>query len=63
MLKAIQKGGDVNDTTKTAGAFKSVLPYTTLHGDEAVYKHQQISSYNYVSVVKDGKPVVVGKMR
>jgi branched-chain amino acid transport system substrate-binding protein len=63
LLAAIQKGGDVNDTTKTAAAFKSVLPMKGLQGDEMTWEHQQIRTFNYVGVLTDGKPRVGGRIK
>jgi branched-chain amino acid transport system substrate-binding protein len=63
LLSAIAKGGDVNDTAKTAASFKAVLPMKSLQGDEMTYELQQIRTFDYVSVLKDGKPVVSGKIK
>jgi branched-chain amino acid transport system substrate-binding protein len=63
LLRAIQKAGDVNDTTKVAEAFGSVLPIKSLQGDEMTYGHQQIMTTNYIGVIKDGQPVVQGTVR
>ncbi len=63
LLAAIKKGGDVNNTTKTAAAFSTVLPMKGLQGDEMTYAHQQIRTYDYVGVLKNGMPVVAGKVR
>jgi branched-chain amino acid transport system substrate-binding protein len=63
LLAAIQKAGDINDTTKVAASFASVLPMKSLQGDEMVYAPQQIRTYDYVGVMKDGAPVVAGKVR
>jgi branched-chain amino acid transport system substrate-binding protein len=62
-LAAIKKGGDVNDTTKAAASFSGVLPMKGLQGDEMTYSHQQIRTYDYVGVMKNGMPVVAGKVR
>ena len=63
LLRAIQLGGDVNDTTKTAAAFKKALPMPSAQGDEMTYEYQQIRTYDYVGVVKNGAPVVLGKVK
>ena len=63
LLAAIRKAGDVNDTTKVAASFATVLPMKGLQGDEMVYAHQQIRTYDYVGVLKNGVPVVAGKVR
>ena len=63
LLAAIKKGGDVNDTTKVAASFATVLPMKGLQGDEMTYSPQQIRTYDYVGVMKNGAPVVVGKVK
>ena len=63
LLAAIQKGGDPNDTTKTAAAFKSVLPMKSIQGDDMTWEFQQIRTFNYVGVLTDGVPVVKGKVK
>ena len=63
LLAAIQKGGDVNDTTKVAAAFKSVLPMKGVQGDEMTWEHQQIRTYNYVGVLTNGAPKVGGRVK
>jgi branched-chain amino acid transport system substrate-binding protein len=63
LLAAIKKGGDINDTAKTAASFSSVLPMSGLQGDEMTYSYQQIRTYDYVGMLKDGVPVVVGKVK
>lgn len=63
LLHAIQKAGDVEDTTKVAAAFPEVLPMKSLQGDDMTWSHQQIRTYDYVGVLKDGRPVVQGKVK
>ena len=63
LLAAIKKAGDVNDTTKVAASFQTALPMKGLLGDEMTYAHQQIRTYDYVGVMKNGVPVVAGKVR
>ena len=63
LLAAIQKGGDVNDTSKVSAAFKSTLPMKALQGDEMTWEHQQIRTFNYVGVLTNGVPVVKGKVK
>jgi branched-chain amino acid transport system substrate-binding protein len=63
LLAAIKKGGDVNDTAKVAASFATVLPMKGLQGDEMTYSYQQIRTYNFVGVLKDGVPVVQGKIK
>lgn len=63
LLAAIKKGGDVNDTSKVAASISTVLPMKGLQGDEMTYSYQQIRTYDYVGVIKDGVPVVAGKVK
>lgn len=63
MLKAIQKAGIIDDTTRVATAFKDALPMTALQGDEMTWEHQQIRTFDYVGILKEGKPAVVGKIK
>mgnify|MGYP007089526715 CR=1 FL=1 len=63
LAAAIKKAGDINDTTKVAASFSSVLPMKSLQGDEMTYAPQQIRTYDYVGVMKNGVPVVAGKVR
>jgi branched-chain amino acid transport system substrate-binding protein len=63
MLAAIRKAGDVNDTTKVAADFSAVLPMKSLQGEEMTYSPQQIRTFDYIGVLKDGVPVVAGKVK
>jgi branched-chain amino acid transport system substrate-binding protein len=70
LLRAIQKAASVNDTAKVAAAFGQVLPTQSLQGDELtaggkseIGKDHQIMTVNYVSVLKNGVPVIAGKIR
>jgi len=63
LLAAIRKAGDINDTTKVSQSFQSVLPMKGLLGDEMTYAYQQIRTYDYVGVMKNGVPVVMGKIK
>lgn len=70
MLHAIQAAGSVDDGDKVAAAFARVLPMPSAQGDELTLggmattgANQQIMSVNYVSVIRDGSPVVVGKLK
>jgi len=63
LLAAIKKAGDVNDTTKVAASFQSVLPMKSMLGDDMTYAYQQIRTYDYVGVMKNGAPVVMGKIK
>ncbi len=63
LLLAIRKGGDVNDTSKTANAFAQVLPMKSIQGDDLnAGPNRHLLSPIYIEVIKDGKPVVVGKV-
>jgi branched-chain amino acid transport system substrate-binding protein len=70
LLRAIQKAASVDDTTKVAAAFGQVLPTQSLQGDELtaggkseIGRDHQIMTVNYVSVLKNGVPVIAGKIR
>lgn len=70
MLRAIQKAGDVSDTTKVATAFRQALPMNSIQGDAlslggkaTIGADQQIMTVTYIGAIQDGKPVVVGKVK
>ncbi|WP_158592318.1 ABC transporter substrate-binding protein [Noviherbaspirillum sedimenti] len=70
LLQAIQKAGDARDTTKVAAAFAKALPMKSAQGDllalggnTSAGAGQQIISTNYIGVIKNGQPVVVGKAK
>jgi branched-chain amino acid transport system substrate-binding protein len=63
LLKAIQIAGTADDTTKVAAAFSKALPMKSLQGDTLTLGHQQILTVDYVGVIKDGTPSVVGKLK
>lgn len=70
LLRAIQLAGDVNDTAKVAASFAKVMPMKSLHGDDlemggkaAIGRDHQIMTVNYIGVIKNGQPVIVGKLR
>ena len=63
LLAAIRKAGDVNDTTKVAAAMPAVLPMKSLQGEDMTYSPQQIRTFDYIGVLKDGVPVVAGKVK
>ncbi|MDR5798136.1 ABC transporter substrate-binding protein [Caballeronia sp. LZ008] len=63
LVKAMQTSGDPDDTTKVAAAFSKALPMTSLQGDTLTLGHQQIMTVDYVGVIKDGTPVVAGKLQ
>ena len=70
LLNAIQKAGDVNDTAKVAAAFAKALPMKSVQGDSlrlggkaTMGVDQQILTVDYIGVIKNGEPVVVGKVQ
>lgn len=70
MLHAIQKAGDVQDTPKVAAAFAKALPMQSIQGDtltlggkSTIGADQQIMTVTYIGAIRDGRPVVVGKVR
>jgi branched-chain amino acid transport system substrate-binding protein len=69
LVNAIQKAGDVADTAKVAAAFAAALPMKSLQGDElslggkpGIPVDHQIMTTNYIAIIKDGEPVIVGKI-
>jgi branched-chain amino acid transport system substrate-binding protein len=70
LVRAIQKGGDVNDSAKVRDAFASVFPMTSTQGDtltlggkQTFGADQEIITTNYIGVIKDGQPVAIGKIK
>jgi branched-chain amino acid transport system substrate-binding protein len=70
LLRAVQKAGDVNDTGKIADAFGSAMPVASLQGDEltmggksTIGLDHQVMTVNYISVIKNGEPVIVSKIK
>ena len=70
LLHAIQKAGDVNDTSKVAAAFARALPMQSVQGDTltlggkaAAGGDKEIMTVNYIGMVKGGQPVVIGKVK
>jgi branched-chain amino acid transport system substrate-binding protein len=69
LLHAIQKGGDVSDTTKARAAFAQVLPMPSAQGDQLLYGgkatsgvENQIMTVGYIGEIRNGVPVIVGKV-
>src|SRR5271165_3665581 len=69
LLRAIAAAGSVSDTAKVASSFDKALPMTsvqgeqlTLGGKDRIGVDHQVMSVNYIGVIKDGVPVVVGKV-
>lgn len=70
LLRAIQKAGVINDTDKTAASFAQVLPMKSIQADEltiggkaTIGMDHQIMTVNYVGVIRNGEPIVVGKIK
>ena len=70
LLHAIQKAGDVNDTAKVVAAFPSALPMQSVQGDTLTFGgkatagvDRQIMTVNYVGSIKNGEPVIIGKVK
>jgi branched-chain amino acid transport system substrate-binding protein len=70
LLSAIQKAGDANDTTKVSAAFQQALPMKSLQGDLLVLGGKassgidhQINNVNYIGAIRDGVPVIIGKVQ
>ena len=67
MLHAIQKAGDVKDTTKVAAAFAKALPMPSVQGDilklggkASSGSDQQIMTVDLIAEIKNGQPIVIG---
>jgi branched-chain amino acid transport system substrate-binding protein len=70
LLRAIQKAGDVDDAARVRAAFAEALPMPSVQGDELTLGgekesgvDQQIMSVNYIGVIRNGEPVVIGKAK
>lgn len=63
MLAAIQKAGTVTDTTTVAAAMSAALPVKGVQGDEMTYATQQVRTWDYIGVLTNGVPKVVGKVK
>ncbi|MCC6196640.1 MAG: ABC transporter substrate-binding protein [Burkholderiales bacterium] len=68
LLNAIQKAGTVDDTSRVAAAFGKALPMKSIQGDEIRLggmkyygSDTQVLTVNYIGVIKNGEPVVIGK--
>jgi branched-chain amino acid transport system substrate-binding protein len=69
LLRAIQKGGDVNDPAKARAAVAQVLPMPSVQGEPLAYGGMttsgtlnQVLTVGFVGVIKNGEPVIVGKI-
>jgi branched-chain amino acid transport system substrate-binding protein len=70
LLRAIQRAGSVQDAGKVAASFAKALPMKsalgdtlTLGGKESFGADQQLMTTYYITVVKDGRAVAVGKAK
>ena len=70
ILKGIQKAGDINDTAKVSDALFKILPIKSVQGDELTWggsptpgDPNQIMTFSYISVMKNGEPNFVGKVK
>jgi branched-chain amino acid transport system substrate-binding protein len=70
MFSAIEKSGDVNDTTKVAASFASIMPLKTLQGDAMTLSGKQYSGAdqqlivpNFIGVIKGGIASVIAKVK
>lgn len=70
LLRAVELSGDPDDTAKIVAAFDKALPMRSVQGDEMIMTgketigvNRQILSTEYIGVIKDGQPVVLGKFR
>jgi branched-chain amino acid transport system substrate-binding protein len=72
LLQAIQKGGDADDTAKVSDAlFNKVFPMKSAQGAEIALGGKagqpgdpnQIVTVSYISVIKNGVPVIVGSVK
>ena len=70
LMHAIQKAGDVNDTVKVRDAIAQVLPTKGMLGDEISLggkntygSDQEFLNTIYMAEIRNGVPVVVGKIK
>jgi branched-chain amino acid transport system substrate-binding protein len=70
LFKAIEKSGDPNDTAKIMAAFSKALPMKSIQGDDmklggknTIGADMQVMSTEYIGVIKNGEPVVLGKVQ
>jgi branched-chain amino acid transport system substrate-binding protein len=69
LMRAIQAAGSATDTEKVSDSFSKALPMVSVMGDQLTLggKHRigidhQIMTVNYIGIIRDGQPVVVGKI-
>ena len=70
LFKAIELSGDPNDTAKIMASFSKALPMKALQGDDmtlggmnTIGANMQIMTTEYIGVLKDGEPVILGKVK
>ena len=64
LFAAIQKAGTVDDIDAIVAAFPQVLPMKSVQGTDLVWTGKmQIKSTEFVSILKDGAPNVVGTIQ
>jgi branched-chain amino acid transport system substrate-binding protein len=70
LLRAIQNAGDLNDTAKVVAAFPTALPMQSVQGDTLTFDgkatagvDRQVMTVNYVGEIKNGEPVIIGKIK
>jgi branched-chain amino acid transport system substrate-binding protein len=70
LVHAIQSAGDVNATAKVAAAFPRALPMKSVQGDmltlggkDEIGSDRQIMNVMNVSIVKNGQPEIVAKIK
>ena len=70
LLRAVELSGDPNDTAKIVAAFAKALPMKSAQGDELTWggkdtigiDHEVIST-EYLGVIHNGEPVLLGKAK
>jgi branched-chain amino acid transport system substrate-binding protein len=71
VLQAVQKAGGFDDTAKVSDAlFKEVFPLKSVQGGEVSLggngqagDPNQIITWSFISVIKNGEPIIVGKVK
>jgi branched-chain amino acid transport system substrate-binding protein len=70
LFRAIELSGDPNDTAKIMAAFPKALPMKSVQGDDmtlggksTIGADMQVMTTEYIGVIRDGEPVIVGKVK
>jgi branched-chain amino acid transport system substrate-binding protein len=70
LLRAVELSGDPNDTAKIVAAFAKALPMKSVQGDELTWGgkdtigiDQEVISTEYLGVIRNGEPVLLGKAK